>query len=123
MPLLQRCKVLVVEDEFFLAEDLAFALRSRGAGVVGPIADFDRAVDQASRSGFDVAVLDINLGNKATYVIADQLKQSAIPFMFTTGYSAEVIPDRFRNVIRLEKPYQVEQLVEMVSQLCNAADA
>ena len=120
MPLLERCKVLVVEDEYFLADDLAKALRSQGAHVVGPIADLDEAVDQVRHGGFDVAVLDLNLRDQAAYVIADQLERAAIPFMFVTGYSAGVIPQRFRHAVRLEKPYNMEVLVQSVSQLCAA---
>jgi CheY-like chemotaxis protein len=82
--------VLIVEDEYFLADDIEKALIALGAHVIGPIADLEEAIEQISRGGFDVAVLDINLHGRATYVIADRLEQATIPFMFATGYSAEV---------------------------------
>jgi len=49
-----RCRVLIVEDEYFLANDLAKALSASGAQVVGPIADLEEAVAQVGQGGFDV---------------------------------------------------------------------
>lgn len=118
MPALETCKVLVVEDEYFLADDFAKALRTRGVQVVGPIADLQEAVDQVRRDGFDVAVLDINLRDQSTYELAEHLEQASIPFIFVTGYSAEVIPNRFRHVARLEKPCDLDEMVESVFALC-----
>jgi DNA-binding NtrC family response regulator len=123
MGLLEGCRVLVVEDEYFLAEDLGKALGDRGAHVVGPVGDLEEAVDQVSRGRIDVAVLDINLHDQAAYVLADHLEQAGKPFIFATGYSAAVIPHRFRHVIRMEKPYNIEDLVQMVARLCPTVDA
>jgi len=58
---LNRCRVLVVEDEYLLAYDLEKALRDHGADVVGPIANLSEALSQVRRDGFDVAAIDINL--------------------------------------------------------------
>lgn len=120
MSLLQGCTVLVVEDEYFLAQDIADALTAHGAAIVGPIADLDDVLDQVNRDGFDVAVLDIGLHDRSAYVVADHLDRAAIPYMFTTGYSAEVIPHRFGHILRMEKPYDSNRLVQHVAQLCSA---
>jgi hypothetical protein len=42
---LKRRQILVVEDEYLLAEDLRFALDAAGAGVVGPAASVDEALE------------------------------------------------------------------------------
>jgi CheY-like chemotaxis protein len=91
--------------------------------LIGPIPDLDSARDQVAEGGFDVAVIDINLRGEDAYSIADELQRSDIPFVFATGYSQEIIPARFRNVIRWEKPYEVSALVEHVERLCNLATA
>lgn len=98
------CRVLIVEDEYFLAADLETTLRSRGAQIVGPIADLTEAKNQIADGGFDIAVLDIGLRDEPAYVLADELMAREIPFVFLTGYSADVIPARFAAVLRLEKP-------------------
>ena len=37
-------RVLIVEDEYYLAADLAEALQARGARIVGPVGTFDEAL-------------------------------------------------------------------------------
>jgi DNA-binding NtrC family response regulator len=120
-PHLTGCRVLVVEDEYFLATDLSQTLRAGGAEVIGPIFDLQSARDQVAKDGFDVAVIDLNLFDHAAYVIADELLRTNIPFVFATGYSQEVIPARFRDIRRWEKPYDVDKLVEDVGRLCSLA--
>jgi CheY-like chemotaxis protein len=81
----------VVEDEFFLADDLKKALGSRGAEIVGPIGHAEEALEQVGRDGIDVAVIDVNLHGQATYEIADRLLRDGIPFIFATGYATHAI--------------------------------
>jgi DNA-binding response OmpR family regulator len=120
---LSGCRVLVLEDEYFLAADLKKALSAAGAEVIGPIADFDSAHNQAAEGGFDVAIIDINLFDRATYSIADALQRAKVPFVFATGYSREAIPVRFHDVVCWEKPYDLPKLVEDVERLCSLCDA
>lgn len=120
---LEGCRVLVLEDEYFLASDLKEALSALGAEVIGPIPDLDSAHDQVAEGGFDVAIIDINLRDKAAYSIADALRRNDIPFVFATGYSEQIIPARFRDVIRWEKPFEMGTLMEHVEKLCKLATA
>ena len=115
---LDGCRVLVVEEEYFLADDLKNELEVRGAKVVGPIGNLGVAEDQVSRDHFDVAVIDVKLGNKLAWSIADELMRETIPFGFVTGYAAEVIPERFRNIVRWEKPCDMSKLTEDIRLLC-----
>ena len=85
---LKKCRVLVIEDEYLLGADLELALRAVGADVVGPMTNLADALDQADKGGFDVAILDINLGDSNAYGIAARLQQQAVPFLFTTGYGS-----------------------------------
>ena len=117
-PSLAGCRVLVLEDEYFLASDLKDALIALGADVIGPIPDLDAACEQVAAGGFDVAIIDINLHDHETYRVADELQRAGIPFLFATGYSEKVIPDRFRDAVRWEKPYDLGKLVRDVGRLC-----
>jgi DNA-binding response OmpR family regulator len=116
-PLLENCRVLIVEDEFLLGDDLAQALRRLGIQVIGPVTELSNAMS-VEHDSFDVAVLDINLRGSSSYPLADELIRDAIPFIFTTGYGAETIPDRFRDVRRREKPYELETVTADVAELC-----
>ena len=116
---LSGCRVLIVEDEYFLADDLAAALKDRGVLVFGPVSDLPEAIEAVRRDGFDVAILDINLHDRATYTLADELLRQHIPFLFATGYSAEVIPERFQHIRRWEKPYDVPGIIRDVVSMCS----
>jgi DNA-binding NtrC family response regulator len=115
---LDGCRVLILEDEYFLADDLKKELISRGAKVVGPIPDLLAAQDQVSRDNFDVAVIDVKLRDEFAWSIADMLVQEKIPFVFATGYGPTTIPERFRAIQIWEKPYDISKLMESIRLLC-----
>jgi DNA-binding NtrC family response regulator len=109
--------VLIVEDERLLANDLETALRSLGAEVIALVGDIDDARAQLAAGGFDVGVIDINLRGHNAFDVADDLQRQGIPFVFATGYSAEVLPARFADVARWEKPFDPHELARCVLQL------
>jgi len=115
---LAGCRVLVLEDEYFLANDLAEDLKAHGARVIGPFAELSEANDQVANGGFDVAVLDIDVRGEKAFSLADELVRRRIPFVFATGYSPEVLPVRFRGARQLEKPVKLPELIEEIRQLC-----
>ncbi|WP_245330512.1 response regulator [Bradyrhizobium sp. AS23.2] len=92
---LKDCRVLIVEDEYLIGDDLANALRTLGAHVIGPVTALVDAMS-IEHDGFDVAVLDINLRGCSAFPVADDLMRDGKPFISTTGYGAENIPDRFQ---------------------------
>jgi DNA-binding response OmpR family regulator len=114
---LDGCRVLIVEDEYFLAGDLEKALKSQGATIIGPFADFDAAYRRAARDHFDVAIIDVNLRDKEAYPIADELMRQSIPFLFYTGYGDDVIPERFKDVKLWVKPFEPPDLIETIARL------
>jgi CheY-like chemotaxis protein len=110
---LSGLQVLVVEDEAVVSMLLEDMLEELGARVVGPAARLDRAfglLDDGS-TRIDAAVLDVNLGDGAdTFALADAMRARGIPFIFTTGYNASVLPERLRGCGLLRKPYRIEAL-------------
>lgn len=115
---LQGCRVLVVEDEFFIADDLAVALAARGAEVVGPAPTGEAALAFLDGGGrIDLAVLDINLQGRLVFPVADLLAARAIPFLFATGYTAASVPARFQGVPRWEKPFDPAALADSLPAL------
>lgn len=111
---LHGMRILIVEDEAYLAADLAEALRARGAIVIGPAATLDEAFRAVESHWIDCAVLDVNLDGELSFPIADRLEAAAIPYVIATGYAAEALPLRFRSKPRLEKPFRPEALAEMI---------
>jgi len=88
-------RVLIVEDEYYIAAELEAALQSQGAEIVALSGELSDALNLAMGGGFDAAVIDLNLHNELAFSLADKLVEQHIPFVIATGYSAEVIPKRF----------------------------
>ncbi len=98
-------RLLVVEDEYFIAEDIKQDFETAGAEVVGPVASVEGAMDLlAVGSRIDGAVLDVNLRDTMVFPVADALVARGIPFVFATGYDAMRIPQRFKAISRCQKP-------------------
>lgn len=97
-------KVLVVEDEYFIVQELADWLLDSGTEVVGPAATVDAALALVQKCDIDAAILDINLGGEMAFPVADALLEGGIPFLFSTGYDNSVIPQRFGAIPRFFKP-------------------
>lgn len=109
-------RLLVVEDEFLIALDMMDALEAAGFEIVGPITTVDGAMQiiAAASEPFNGAVLDVNLHGRLSFPIADLLTEQNVPFVFTTGYDDSVIPERFQNVLKLEKPVDGPALARLM---------
>lgn len=110
-------KVLLVEDEYYQALETEAMLRKAGATVVGPTAFESDVLDLLSRARVDAAVIDINLGQGATFEIAKALRERGIPFVFLTGYDKEAVPAEMRSVTVLKKPAKDLELLACLSEL------
>lgn len=116
--LLRSCRVLVVEDDFLIADDFSRRLAGRGAQIIGPAATLDAArAALGDGEDVDVAVLDINLRGTLVFPFAQHLEAAGIPFLFCTGYGEDPISECFRDVTRFEKPLSHQSFSEMVQKI------
>jgi DNA-binding NtrC family response regulator len=105
-------RILIVEDEYFLADDLRQILREQSAEVLGPAPTMTEALRVINDSqSIDCAVLDINLRGESVFPISTALIERNIPFLFATGYGSAQIPAQFDGISRLEKPFVSAALV------------
>jgi DNA-binding response OmpR family regulator len=111
---LQGLRVLVVEDDYFIANEICTALRSAGAAIVGPAPDLETGLATIRRELLDCAVLDINLHGQLVFQIAAELRTRGIPSIFATGYDDSVIPENLADAVRLEKPIDLTALLRAV---------
>ncbi|WP_027551621.1 response regulator [Bradyrhizobium sp. Cp5.3] len=101
-------RILVVEDEYFLADDIGKTLRALGAEVAGPVGHIEDAVGILHGGGIlDAAVLDVNIRNETIYRVARELRARQVPFVFTTGYDKITIEPDFQDVPLWEKPIDI----------------
>lgn len=108
-------RVLLVEDEYFIAVEVMKALESAGIATVGPTGSVTEALRMIESGPIDAAILDISLHSQPVYPLADELEARNVPYVFATGYGEQAIPKRFRHVPRFEKPLDLEQLVKAVA--------
>lgn len=109
-------KVLVVEDEVSLAENLQFMLEDLGCAVVAVVGTIEAALAIAISSQVDVAVLDVNVQGEQSSAIAKALQMRGIPFLLATG-NAPARSSEFGDAPVLPKPYLQEDLRMTLSEL------
>lgn len=123
---LQGCRVLLVEDDFLIADDFARRLASAGAEVIGPAATLRAGLALYETSGtIDVVILDINLRGTPVFPLAHRLTEDKVPFLFCTGYGEEPISAIFANVPRFEKPtsqHGFAQMIDLIKQMQLTSD-
>jgi len=113
-------RVLVVEDEFLIADEMTGWLSRAGAETVGPVPDVEQALEliAAAKGTLDAAVLDANLGEGETaYPVADRLDELGIPYLFATGDVQLVDQPTYRSKPRLEKPVSEGDLLKILEKI------
>lgn len=111
-------RVLVAEDEYFIARDIARALHALGAEVVGPVASRDEVEGiLATGEHLDAAILDINLNGEMVFSVMEALTVRGIPVVFATGYDQTTVPVQYRDVPLWQKPFDPQALVQALPDL------
>lgn len=110
-------RILVIEDEYFIASDLQRALVAEGATVVGPTGDIGVGLGLARDERLDGALLDVNLGGSFIYPLADELKARGVPWLFVTGYDNWSLPSAYRDAPLVAKPFSMTVVVDAIARL------
>ena len=104
---LRNRRVLLVEDEYFIADAMRRGLEEAGAIVIGPAASVRDALALLDSETVDGAILDVKLDDEGVFPVADVLQARGIPFLLATGYNTFDLPPEWRHVARFEKPVDV----------------
>jgi ActR/RegA family two-component response regulator len=115
--LLDGCSVLVLDDDYFLADDTRAALEDAGATVVGPFGSTDDALASLDEGSPEYAILDLNLGSGPDFEIARAMKARGVPTVLVSGYDATIIPPDLAGTPRLQKPITRAGLIRAVTEL------
>ena len=117
-PMLTGLDVLLVEDSLIIALDAEDVLLRLGAETIATAATVEAALDAIDARRPAVAMLDINLGDRNSFPIADRLLELGVPFLFATGYGEQAqLPMEHRNQIIVQKPYTIENVARAVTDL------
>lgn len=109
-------KILIVEDDPFIAMDLEAQLTERSLEVVAWVPTVDEAAAVLDSGSIDFALLDYNLGDTTSAPIAERLAERRIPFIYLTGQDPTVIEkDGAPPGIVVPKTAPIERIVELVA--------
>lgn len=115
--MVQRNRVLVVEDEPLIAWDIEAELSDRMFQVIGPVATTAAALELVEKERLDAAILDINLRKETSYDVAHCLEEKSIPFLFLTGNKTATL-EKFAERPTLAKPIDYQLLEKVLGSLC-----
>lgn len=111
----RRPEVLVVEDEYLMANALQTLLEGLGVRVIGPVGHVSDALDLIdSEQHIDCALVDVKLGNELGIVVADALVARGIRFAFMTCYDRDVLPKTHRSATAFNKVTDAQVLFDWV---------
>ena len=110
-------RALIVEDEAILRLHLGDMLEDLGCIVLDLATTLPAATALATTSEAEFAVLDVNLNGQLVFPAADQLHARGIPFLFCTGYGADIVPSRFATVPTIRKPFEELELRRAVNKI------
>ena len=114
-------RVLVVEDDFFVALDTMDLLRASGCEIVGPAASLVAAFELVHSERLDAAVLDVGIRGELIWPVAEELLRRHVPIVFLSAYSdTSIFPEDFASVPRLPKPLQGDRLLACLKTLWGA---
>lgn len=102
---LEQRRILVVEDEIFVALDVAATVEDANGTVVGPVGTVRQAMDLINRNEVDAAILDVNLIDGNVEPILDRLKsRNTFVVIHTGGGLPADLAARYPEVPVFQKP-------------------
>jgi DNA-binding response OmpR family regulator len=113
---LRGARVLIVEDEYLLAREMADYFENIGAEIVGPVGTVEHALALIASTPIQIAVLDVNLRDERVYPVADDLTSKKIPFVFASGYGSELEPNVYAGAPRCIKPVEFAVLAKILGE-------
>ena len=114
---LSGCRILIVEDNYYQAQECRFILENAGAVVVALSATVPDLETIQCNGQIDAALVDINLGHSVSFDFARELAQHGTPFAFLTGYDQTILPDDLAKCPHISKPADSEGIVAVLKNL------
>ena len=110
---LRGLRVLVAEDRYLIATEIAQMLANLGCEPVGPVPDVAAGLGLLrDRVPLGCALLDVDLRGESVFPLAVELRRRAVPIAFATGYDRVAIPEAFGGYPRVQKPFGERALRE-----------
>lgn len=120
-PSLSALRILIVEDDAGVADTLADMIGDLGHAVVAAERTRDAALATAASVDADIAILDINLGGRPAFPIADRLLERGIPVIFATGFGILELTGKYADMPLLKKPFNTASLAATLRRVAAAS--
>lgn len=114
---LEGKRILIIEDSPVVAPYTAEVLDELGCIVVGPAPNMASARQILDEEQFDAAIVDIHIRGERVFPLCEMLEARNIPFVLSSGYADWQMPDKWEDRPRLQKPYTLEQVEEVLKPL------
>lgn len=111
--------ILIIEDEWLIAEDYASTLSEAGYRIVGPFPSVEAGIAAVEAEQVDAALLDVQLQDEMSFPVADRLQKRNIPFAFLSGYSRQHLPPELGSCELVPKPVAQRTLLATVRKICS----
>ena len=110
--MLNGARILVCEDEPYIALDLAASVEDAGGEVVGPAASVSEAMALLEQGAVAGAILDVHLIGGDVTPVATILIEGGVPVVFQTGVGLPPgLTERYSDLAVWSKPTRAEFLI------------
>ncbi len=94
-----QIRILIVEDEFMISEDIAMRLLDFGYSVAGIAPSGAKALEILEKEHVDLALLDVNIQGKMDGIELSKIinQKYMIPFIFLTSLANKAVVDRAKE--------------------------
>ena len=116
---MRNARILIVEDDWIVAEDLRSSVVNLGYSVTGIAFSGEVAVHKALEDMPDLILMDIMLKGKmlGTEAALEIKKQADIPVIYVTAYIRNNLPNKYdfvKNCGYITKPFEEQNLKETI---------
>lgn len=120
-----RPRILIVEDNYLMAQELGDFLRRCGYAVAGATPSVEGGLALIAERPVEGAVLDIDLAGEPSYPVCHALAARGLPFLFLSAYGRPhaLIPPEFRTAPHITKPFEPTQFEAALRGLVGAPPA
>lgn len=110
-------RVLVVEDEFLIAQMVKDMLADLGCACVGPIVTLEEGIAAAASVDCDAAIINLVLQGRMAYAVVEELVTRNIPFCFASGLPPHGVDEKWRERPFIRKPYVLEEVQDFLTKV------
>lgn len=103
-PFLEDKRVLIVEDEYLIAQDIKEMVLAFGGRPVGPVPSLQAARELSASQPVELALIDYNLRDEAALPLVEMLLSDGVATVIVTGYDHSALPARFADMPVVSKP-------------------